>query len=213
MPDLLSASSQSLLAGLLGNHSPDCLARSLARKPWSPAELRPGCPALGQGLGHGLGQALPTQQPGEPPHRGCGFCARYFPGPGSSRDAGVDAGPFTPAAAPSLPSRRQVGSRRSWRRSEGLGQVRQLSRRWVGNQETPQHGALLFLPFPCPASTARSQPRGYPLPALCQCLQRVRSRQHHIPCPAAQSLPQVRASLPPILICTGSTMEGHRGCH
>lgn len=52
MPALLSASSQSLLAVLLGNYSLDCRVRSMARKPWSPAEHHApaasptGCPGL-----------------------------------------------------------------------------------------------------------------------------------------------------------------------
>lgn len=118
MPDLLSASSQSLLAGLLGNYSLDCRVRSLASLGalQSPA-LRPGlCPGS-LGALPGLCRALPGSRGSGSPasplqhfgsalgsclHQSCSFCAGCFPGSVSSRDAGMDSGPFTPAVPRSL---------------------------------------------------------------------------------------------------------------
>lgn len=246
MPDLLSASSQSLLAGLPGNFSLDYRVRSLARKPWSPAERRApaAIPAIPRGPGRALrapGALLPSlPSPGSrdglcglprlwqhchpsstsAAARGAACTRAAAPVPGVSQDRGpagtlgwtrsrsprAAARSLSPGEAGSAP-----GGAEDAARSQGLGQVG----RWAdvtallwGNRGSrsrmPQSTRLpCFCHFPA-LQTRRSQPRawtpvGVPFPArlLCQCLQRVRSRQPHMPCPPAHPLPHLKASLPP----------------
>lgn len=209
MPDLLSASSQSLLAGLLGNYSLDGRVR-----PWPCRAPRSGpsgraVPGMGTGSAGLPGHRSPAPAPA--PARSSSSAAAWgaactkaaAPVAGVSQDQWAAETPPQPAARSLFPGAPGCGR-------AGAGQV--TARVW-GNQGRSnrmlQSTRLpCFLSFPCPANTGRSQPGawtqvGLPPPSTAPVPVSPEGQKHHVPRPPAHSYLMWRPLCPHGLICTG----------